>query len=208
MKDKLKLIHKHYAKRIEKETEDYKILDWESEEEHKKRFSVFTSAFSDIQGESILDVGCGLGNFAEYLDEKNIAAQYTGVDILTEMIDLSSKKTFKRVKAEFLKTDIFLENSLIKNRKFDYIFASGIFNLNLGNNIDFFDNAIKLFFSIAKKGICFNLLGIQAQGLFGDKYFYYDKNEIEEKIILYKNETEKYIIEENKHDFSFVIYLK
>jgi len=65
---------------------DPRALDWGSRESQQLRFSVL-AAVGDLGGASILDVGCGQGDFLAWLIEQGIACQYTGIDITPSMID-------------------------------------------------------------------------------------------------------------------------
>lgn len=173
--EKTSAIREYYIDRVKDyKMPEYKVLDWESKEAQEKRFETFINAFS-LKGSTMLDVGCGLGNLAEYIDKKNIKLYYIGVDLMPEMIERANKKTFENIKPQFMVMDVFNEQNIEKD--VDYIYSSGIFNLNLGNNKDFLKKALKSFFSIARKGVCFNLLDKSIEKLYGNKYFYYDKFE-------------------------------
>ncbi len=71
----------------------------------------------------ILDYGCGLGYFFEYLNHKKFKFQYTGVDIMPEFIDACQKKFGSQ--GNFI--CINPEDSI--KGPFDLVFSSGVFNL-------------------------------------------------------------------------------
>ena len=176
--DKTKLIIEHYIDKVKDfNIPEYQVLDWESEEAQKLRFSALINNF-DMQNSTLLDVGCGLGHLAEYIDNQNLKLYYTGVDIIPEMINRANNKTFKNIIPQFMTIDFF-KNSIEDD--FDYIYTSGIFNLNLGNNEKFLEDAIKIFTLSARKGVCFNLLDESCREKYGNKYYYYNKNNILEK---------------------------
>lgn len=174
--NKKSIIIEHYIERVKDfNIPEYKVLDWESEEAQTARFKTLLENFN-INGEVLLDVGCGLGHLAEYIDNNNINLYYIGIDIMPEMIDRANKKTFKNIHPQFMTIDFF-KNSDIED-DFDYIYSSGIFNLNLGNNEEFLRNAVRDFLIAARKGVCFNLLDISCKEKYGDKYYYYKKDEV------------------------------
>ncbi len=204
-------IYNHYIDKLRTDNlDDYQILDWESKNAQHKRFAVFVDNFAGfIEGKSVADIGCGLGNFAQYLDKAKIHLTYDGYDLLGEMIELAKKKTFSNIKANFYHENIFKNNAV--NKKYDYIYSSGIFNLNIGNNIEFFDRAMDTFFDIATDGICFNLLDKKSEPIFGNKYFYYDKDVVLQNIkSKYASRLENvYIVDSYiENDFSIVCFLK
>ncbi|WP_295157024.1 class I SAM-dependent methyltransferase [uncultured Brachyspira sp.] len=174
--NKKSIIIEHYMERVKDfNIPEYKVLDWESEEAQTSRFKTLLDNF-DIRKSILLDVGCGLGHLAEYIDKHNIDTYYIGIDIMPEMIERAKKKTFKNINPQFMTMDFF-KNSDIED-DFDYIYSSGIFNLNLGNNEEFLKNAVRDFLIAARKGVCFNLLDISCKDKYGDKYYYYKKDEV------------------------------
>lgn len=176
MKNKKLAIIEHYINRVKNfNIPEYQVLDWESKEAQELRFKTLIEHFN-MESSILLDVGCGLGNLAEYLDNKNIKLYYIGIDIMPEMIERAKAKTFKNINPQFMSLDFFNNNDIKK--EFDYIYSSGIFNLNLGNNDKFLKDAIKLFLIAAKKGVCFNLLDISCKEKYGNEYYYYKKEDI------------------------------
>lgn len=174
--NKKSIIIEHYIERVKDfNIPEYKVLDWESQEAQEARFSALLNHF-DIRKSILIDVGCGLGHLAEYIDKQNINTYYIGIDIMPEMIERAKSKNFKNIHPQFMTIDFF-KNSDTKD-DFDYIYSSGIFNLNLGNNEEFLKNAVKDFLIAARKGVCFNLLDISCKEKYGDKYYYYKKDEV------------------------------
>lgn len=163
---KIERIHEYYKKVVGKKREDYAKLGWESRQAHHGRFEILLDNLS-LENKKILDVGCGLGNLYGYLIERGVSAHYTGVDLLQTMVDLAVQKY---PDGRFLCLDLFQGDFFAPN-SFDVIFASGIFNLNLGNNEEFLSNAMKKFFCLSKEVVCFNMLHIGSPEP-EDKYFY------------------------------------
>lgn len=145
-------IREYYLPKLKNEKSDSGCLGWENEQAQELRFEVLKNIF--FHGASVLDVGCGLGNLYDYLKKQDYNFKYTGVDILPEMIFRAKEKN---PQAEFFSANIF-EDDLFGDRKFDVIYASGIFNIELGNNDDFLRNALQKFVSLSNKFIVFNLL--------------------------------------------------
>ena len=176
MNNKKSIIIEHYMEKAKDfNIPDYQVLDWESQEAQETRFKAFLDHF-DIRKSVLLDVGCGLGNLAEYIDKQNITLYYIGVDIISEMVERAKQKVFKNIIPQFMTMDFFKTFDIEDD--FDYIYSSGIFNLNLGNNEEFLANAVRNFLIAARKGVCFNLLDISCKEKYGDKYYYYKKDEI------------------------------
>ncbi len=173
---KVEKIKTYYQPKLDKEKQDFKVLGWESEEAQKLRFAVLTDNVS-LEGKTLLDVGCGLGNLFQFIHSKDIHIKYTGIDILKEMIDRASANN---PDGSFMLLDIFNDNPF-PEKAFDVIYTSGIFNLNLGNNRGFLSKAISLFAKTAREAIVFNLLHIASLDR-EDTYYYFDPEEVK-KII-------------------------
>jgi 2-polyprenyl-3-methyl-5-hydroxy-6-metoxy-1,4-benzoquinol methylase len=196
-------IQNYYEANMGKGLPDYGVLGWESEEAQKLRFDVLLSSV-ELSGKSILDIGCGMGNLLEYIEQKGISVVYTGVDILQSMISYAQ---CKKLKGQFCCIDIF-DNNIFNKKSFDIIYSSGIFNLNLGNNKEFLIKALKTMLELSKETIAFNLLHKDSPGK-EDKYFYFDPVEVK-KLILDFDEVEKVDIFEQylMNDFTVVVKCK
>ncbi len=170
------IIVDHYINRVnDLNIPDYKVVDWESEEAQNLRFKALIEHFN-MSGNVLLDVGCGVGSLAEYIDKNNINFYYIGIDIMPEMVERAKSKNYKNISPQFMTMDFFKKTDIKDD--VDYIYTSGIFNLNLGNNEEFLKEAIEAFLLAARKGVCFNLLDISCKEKYGDKYYYYKKDDI------------------------------
>lgn len=174
--DRIETIKSYYETNIDSGVHDYEILGWESREAQEKRFDIFVSN-TDLQNKKILDVGCGLGNLYEYIAARGTGFSYTGVDILECMVE---RALSKNPDAEFHCMDVF-KDERFKGRKFDIIYASGIFNLNLGNNMEFLMNALAKLSELASESIVFNLLSCYSNDK-EHEYYYYDPEVVTEAI--------------------------
>jgi ubiquinone/menaquinone biosynthesis C-methylase UbiE len=133
-----------------------------------------------VSGKSLLDVGCGLGDLYAYLLEKGIEAEYTGVDILEGMIERARSR---HPAARFLVGNIF-DRSFMRNRKFDLLYCSGIFNLKIGDNAALLKKALRAFFSLAREAVVFNLLDGNAPDK-DDRYYYFSQDDVRTFLLPY-----------------------
>ena len=161
----------HYNPRLEAYAETYKILDWESHNAQFARFRVLTDNVT-LGGKSLLDVGCGCGDLFRLLNEQGIDVDYLGVDILPGMIE---KAKSIHENADFICGDLFKDSSFCKN-VYNVVFTSGIFNLNLGNNRDFFETALFKFTELAADNLVINLLDEKSPDR-DERYFYFNPEE-------------------------------
>lgn len=201
---KFEVIKSYYEENMAKGLPEYGILGWESEEAQHLRFDAMLSKV-DLDGKKLLDVGCGTGNLLEYIGSKGMKVQYTGVDILDQMIDIAKSK---KLGADFIKADIFKEN-IFKDSSFDVIYTSGIFNLNLGNNREFLKSALELFFRLSRETVVFNLLHTSSPDR-EDKYCYFHPDEVREILGGFPDRLARaeFVEAYLKNDFTVVCTLK
>ncbi len=200
----LEVIETYYKDKIKAENPDYRIHGWESKEAHLSRLSVLYNEVK-LKGKSLLDVGCGVGSLYRFLKERKTKISYVGVDILEEMVQLAR---FRYPEALFMQQNLFEDNPF-PDSSFDIVYASGIFNLDLGNNESFIQDAIALFARLATHQVVFNLLSIESENKEAG-YFYADPQSIPHLLrksgIRYKN----YKLVQNylKNDFTVIIQLE
>ncbi len=182
----------------------HKAVGWESEWSQRIRFEIFL-LIGNIEDSHILDVGCGLGDFLGFLNQENIPIRYTGVDLSPSMIHFAQKR---------FPADRFIMDDFEKlaptheiTPPFDYVFASGTFNLKVEKQSQYIEHAICTLFSLARKGIAFNLLS--AYGPSRKKnpkiFYYYDPN----AILRYCFTLTPYVELKHHylpHDFSIMMY--
>ncbi len=141
-----------------------KRVGWKNEMAQEIRFEQLFRSFKLVDGDSIIDLGCGLGDLYQYLIKFNqeINLSYFGVDLLEEMIFEAKKR---HINASFEQIDTI---SSIKNS--DYIVASGIFNLKHNafedEWLEYIHETISIMYNKSNKGVSFNCLT-----LFCDKEF-------------------------------------
>ena len=168
MKDPLQRLKEHYEPRIKPDRLGYEILDWENQESQFCRFEVLLRRVS-LQGKSLLDVGCGVGDLCAYLEAKNIEVAYTGVDILNGMVDEARRRCSE---ACFETADLLKEDPFGGDR-FDIAFCSGIFNLETGNNEELLQRFLERLKGMTSEAVVINLLSVSSTDQNG-RYHYFD----------------------------------
>ncbi|WP_420349345.1 class I SAM-dependent methyltransferase [Pelagibius sp.] len=138
---------------------DFRALNWGSKAGQENRFRVL-SEIGLSAGDSILDVGCGLGDLYDYLKRRGIAVSYTGLDITPDMV-AEARQRFPA--AEFRQGSLLgtLDPPL---QRVDYVVASGIFYLRRERPFEHLQASVRRMFELCSKGIAFNCLS-----LWGDK---------------------------------------
>ncbi len=148
-------LKKFYQEKFNKYGVDPRSLLWKERGAAHQRFRQFWAEI-DFNGQSVLDVGCGFGEFGKFLTKRYQGVKYTGVDIVPEFIE-AGKKLYPYLE---LKVEDFLRKDF---SKFDVVIASGVLNSNTENNLEYRKKAIARMFGFAKKILAFNMLGAHPQ---------------------------------------------
>lgn len=106
----------------------------------------------ELDGKSVLDIGCGLGAMYEHLTAKFGDVNYCGIDILQEFVDAASAKY---PLARFIRHDL-AERPLPE--QFDYVLVSSVFNNALPNADVYMERLLRAAFAHARVGLGFNFI--------------------------------------------------
>ena len=82
-----------YEKSVRRYGVSAKGVQWNSKYTQYKRFEILTSFIQNIENHSLIDAGCGFGEYYNYLIKNNKSPKsYIGIDCEKMMIDLASKR--------------------------------------------------------------------------------------------------------------------
>jgi len=118
----------------------------------------------DTMSSSVLDVGCGNGEFLRVLNCMGFTGGYAGVDINQNLIE-SAKAIYPG--SDFNCIDI-LESDVEKK---DYVVLCAIFNKDHGQGFDFVAKFIDRCFALCKKGVIINAISTYVN--FKDEEMFY-----------------------------------
>lgn len=137
-----------YLKALQSNETNHLAVNWGSQSSQIKRFEILSGISEDIFESSILDVGCGIGHFSDFIKAEGFKGSYNGIDVLPEMVE----------KARTRHPDLNFEVKQIEDFTdgcFDYLMMSGIFTVA---DYDIFQALIPEAFRVCQKGIAFNML--------------------------------------------------
>ncbi len=124
---------------------------WQNQERQILRFKK-SIEIVDFANSTILDVGCGYGDFYEYLINKNITPKsYTGIDLLNEHCNVARQRlpiTCDIICGDFLQKEL---------KKSEYCILSGTLNYYDKEWFVFAHKVIDKMWSLAHTGIIFNI---------------------------------------------------
>jgi len=166
-KEILDKVNKYYTEKIIQHGTTPKGVDWNGQESQYLRFEQLCKVIG-LNDFSVLDYGCGFGSLYKFLEAKNFLFQYFGYDISDEMIAQASLSGLKN--ASWL-------TALPSQQHFDYVVASGIFNVKLETNEEdwliFIKKELDTLNQLANKGFSFNMLTSYSDKPLMKDYLYY-----------------------------------
>ncbi len=148
-------------------------VGWKDDHAQRVRFAQLVKVIESKSSFSINDLGCGTGMFYKYLiSESYLPDQYSGYDILKEMIQSAENNLLPNPAVSLSKIDSAQEIILA-----DYTVASGIFNVKYeANEVDWLEYVLSTIESINKGsrlGFAFNMLTKYSDQEFMQSYLYY-----------------------------------
>ncbi|PTN11640.1 class I SAM-dependent methyltransferase [Nitrosomonas aestuarii] len=127
-------------------------LGWRNAESQQIRYAVLARV-GNLNGASILDVGCGYGDLKAYLDLHYTDYDYIGIDQQPEFIAEAKARYNGFLCTAFYQTDF----STARLPHVDYVFASGVLNYRCNKEQFYADMICKLYHS-ARVALAFNML--------------------------------------------------
>lgn len=148
-----KYIKNYYDELVEKYQYNSKSLDYGNANSQLKKFSQF-KRFFPINNLSILDIGCGFGDFYRYSEENNLDIQYQGFEINQSIINLANKID---PSINIINYNI-INDPINQEPTHDICIANGIFYLLGKDSKTIMIEIVKKMFARSKKAVIFNSL--------------------------------------------------
>ena len=157
-------VQRYFERRLSRYGDSPKSLDW-SQEGQRRRFKVLTE-IGGMNGCEVLDVGCGLGHFWDYLRQSGVTVSYTGLDVSARMIDAAKRR---RPALPFL---VFDGTSKELPRPADFVVASGVLNVEDGSNERAIQRLVRACYAACRSGAAVNMLSTWADRYDKDRHYY------------------------------------
>ena len=136
---------------------DLEKLAWSHERTQRMRFEAFLLEH-EVDGRSVLDLGCGLGDFYAHLRRRGLAVTYTGFDLSRQMVRLCRARY---PEAAFEQGNI-LEYE--PAHRFDFTVAFGIHNIRVTAGREILELVTGRQFALARIAAHVSLLTDRASG--------------------------------------------
>jgi len=150
-----KVLVSRYSRRLAEYGDDPRTLGWDKRQSQAVRFGVAAELFN-FGGKRVLDVGCGLAHFLEFLTETGMPpAQYTGCDINPALIDHCKRQ---HPSADFCVANLLLDP--IPGGPWDVVVMFGLVNFRFRefDNFDFLRAMLKRSLQISDRAVVVDML--------------------------------------------------
>lgn len=197
-KEKRRIL-KLYNDRLDDKASSEQLAGMGSWENQCLRFEAFLEmGISD--GNSVLDVGCGQGDFLKFCNEREnpIAVQYKGIDIVPGLI---KKACLKFPEGNFVLGDV-LDIPIFPH---DFIIANGTFNFHYEHmdNVEVVKTFLSKCFPLAKKALAVSLMSTHVDYR-KEILHYYDPSEM---FRFAKSLTRRVTLRHDLPMYDFILYL-
>jgi RimJ/RimL family protein N-acetyltransferase len=155
-----------YNRLLDRHGHSHSALNWGSKEGQQRRFEVL-AAVGDLSSTRLLDVGCGLADFADWLDERRICVDYTGLDLTPALAETAARR---RPDLRLVQGSI-LDDQVLQDERFDYVVASGVFYTYINGGEENLRRIVTRMWSLAEQAIAFNALSAWAPDRKDDEYY-------------------------------------
>jgi trans-aconitate methyltransferase len=147
---------------------DARSVHWSGEEGQRTRFLVL-SQVANLNHQSVLDVGCGLGDLYKFFIDQKIDVDYTGIDIIPDFI--------ARTKERFPDGHFECKDITAVTKTYDVVLASGALSFKVTDSQAYNFSVIKKMYDVAKTAVAFNMLN-RATHVDDDVYATYNPTEV------------------------------
>ena len=127
-------------------------LGWKEEQSQLVRFEILAQ-IGDMNGLSILDIGCGHGDLRGFLGKLYPGIRYAGIDHMEEFLDIAIARYGHQPDTTFYLGDCWTAEM----PNMDYVLASGLLAYK-NSGTDFVYRMIDKMFATCRLGLGFNLL--------------------------------------------------
>ncbi|MEW5744465.1 MAG: class I SAM-dependent methyltransferase [Nitrospirota bacterium] len=168
----VKISNKIYSETALKYGPDSNAVRYGDQQSQYLRFAEIVR-YIDMEGNGkhVLDVGCGNAELYKFLNFMGFRGRYTGYDINKHLLNIA-KKRFKNI-------DVSLVDLMEQRPKkhFNYVVASGLFGLNIGQNMEWTFSLIKRMYDLCTEKTVFNMISSHVNFKEHDM-FYVDPGEV------------------------------
>lgn len=142
-----------YDKLISSQTDYWAMSGWSSQVSQSSKFTAIASHITGA-GNSILDIGCGVGCLYGYLSSVYPGIKYYGIDHSSKAIDTARKRY---PETSFSRNELH-DFSIKTDKKYEYVVACGLISSYDTLTLEELSNMIDLMANLCASRLIFNCL--------------------------------------------------
>lgn len=147
-------------------------LYWSSREIQEIRFRILCEIGVEA-GDSLLDVGCGFADLKAWIERHRGPVDYTGIDLSPEILAVAAAE---QPDARFCCGELF--DLKAPPEGYDWVLLSGALNEALDDGGRYARAIIARMFSLARRGVAFNLLDARIRPMYTFGLQHFDPEEM------------------------------
>ena len=193
------IVKDFFNKLVEKHGYSPKSLAYGSEKSQKIKFNIVTEVGIEDNC-SVLDVGCGFGDYFNYLKQKGVKnVKYCGIDISNKIVDFAKEKNSL---VNVIQGNVL---DLSDDEKYDYVISLGFNCVKTGSNWETLTQVLDKMWKLSKKGIAYNAVSTFSEAKPRKIYFVSPAKVID---YIMNNLTYKVVFRHDymPHDFTIFAY--
>jgi SAM-dependent methyltransferase len=162
-----------YDGRLKEHGLSARTVGWGSEDDQRMRFEVLCRGL-DLRGLHILDIGCGLGDFVPWAEEKfGPDFDYTGIDLSGSLVQAAAQR-FQNPRRKFLVGTLTTDSDI---GEFDVAVLSGTLTFKTTDNAATMRSVLKSAYERCRLAVCSNFMTSYADSRL-EKNFHYLPEEV------------------------------
>lgn len=198
-------LQQHYQHLFKTHGDSAQAVQYSDSPSQHRRFQVLREVSPELG--SIVDLGCGLGHFREYLRATGFTGSYLGLDFVQDFIDHGNRKYADDGSTTFERCNLLVDNY---PKGHDTFVICGVFNNVMPDNAGFMRTVLEKAFAAAGRQVAFNAMSTYVDFQAPDLY-YTDPREIFD--FCKRNLTRRitlrhdYLVRDDRPPFEYTVYL-
>lgn len=133
---------------------DVRSVGWGSVEDQHMRFDVLCRGL-ELGGKSVLDLGCGLGDFVAWAEQKYVAKfKYHGMDLSPSLVDAARERYGSEGRTFSVET---LSDANV-SKEYDIVILSGALTFKISDNMDAMRALLRNAWRVSREAVCCNFM--------------------------------------------------
>lgn len=157
-----------YNGRLKEFGHDVRTVGWRSQADQHLRFEVLCRRL-ELRGKHIMDIGCGLGDFVPWAEERfGVDFDYTGIDLSEGLIN-TARKRFAGPRRRFELGTLTADRSI---QGFDIAILSGTFTFKTADNIAVAHKVLANAWMTASEAVCANFMSSHVDSMLSKNFHF------------------------------------